>query len=407
MIWEAQYKVAVLALVCVLASCDNVDPRHELANGELSTRTPENLREVPNSELTVEILIDGRTTTYFGQNFPDGVWRIDLDVEAERSYDLLIRWFFNEHLLMEESGVIYTDSNSPSIRPDLNFATVGEDRFDTDCDGIPNIDEVTQGLDPGSASLAPCTEAPFVEDPSAIQLAWLAQNFTTYNFSGIQDEILSIEQEVQIRESSTMDRQFYSLIVNATGDIVQPDGSQTTARATVQLIRDPSGQSAVNFFTTQALSAVPNSAAGVNCVGLSNSPGFFCNMAFDPIPKRWYKLSLVESGPSQWQALVVDKNTGSSTLIATMELPAPTRWSFHSVDLGFDDPLSQQACSMGLNKITAQFIDASINGSFDVAPSNIVVSPCVSLSTLAEGVAWSAGSKKVGEQKLYSLSIGN
>lgn len=407
MIWKAQCKVAALALVCILASCDNVESRHELTNGALNTRTPENLREVPTSELTLEVLIDGRSTTYSGQNFPAGEWRIDLDVEAERSYNLLIRWFFNEYLLMEESGVIYTDSNSPSIRPDLNFVTVGEDRFDTDCDGIPNIDEVNQGLDPGSASLAPCPESAVVDDPAAMQLAWLAQNFTTYSFSGIQDDIVSIEQEVQIRDSSAVDRQFYSLIVNSTGDIVQPDGSQTTARATVQLIRDPSGQSAINFFTTQALSAVPNSAAGVNCVGLSNNPGFFCNTAFDPIPQRWYTLSLVESGPSQWQASVIDKDTGSSTLIATMELPAPTQWSFHSVDLGFDDPVSQLACSKGLNKITAQFIDASINNGFDVAPSNIVVSPCVSLSTLAEGVAWSGGTKELGGETLYSLSIGN
>ncbi|MFK7890778.1 MAG: hypothetical protein AB8B63_08180 [Granulosicoccus sp.] len=398
------FKYALLLLALALPGCDNTDP--VISDGTLRTHTPASLRAIPVEQLRADVILSGKRTSYSGADFPDGEWIIDLDVEADRRYVLLISWYLGEHLLMEESGNIITDAANPVIRPDLDFATSGPDRFDTDCDRLPNIFEIEKGSDPGTVSLAPCRLPPPINDPDTLELPWLSRNFTAYTAtSGIGDGVTKVEQPVVMVNSESEKQQFYSLILLSDDDIVQADGSLATARATVRLVYDSAGPDAVQFFTRQAISAVPADGNGSVCQG--NESEYFCSVPLSLSAGTLYTLALAEVSPFQWQATVTNEATAVTTIVGTMETPSQTSWQHHVVDLGFNQTLTREACSQSLEKISVRFTDTRVNDTVIVPPGAINVSECVQLGLLTKDTAWTGGEKRINETTWYSLTIGN
>lgn len=397
---------AVFFLVLLLAGCDSQTGPHQFADGVFTASPPANLRALTTSELSAAITIGATTQSYSASDFADGQWQIDLNIEADRTYDLLILWYADDHLIMEESGSFFADSSNPVITPDLDFVTFGDDRFDNDCDGVSNLEEIRLGLNPGTASTTPCNDPAVIENPGAQLLPWLAHNFLTYDFSNITDRVVSIEQDLRLRQSTTNQSVYFGLVVHSQGDIMQADGSQATARATIQLVYDPSGESKANFFVNQAVSAIPPSVEGATCTGQVSQPGYFCSVPLNVSTKRWYTARLVESAPFQWQAWIDDTATGESFHIGTMETPSQTRWVMNAADVGYDGSVSAQSCADGLNKVTMRFRNTLINGSSNILISNAVPGPCVQLGAQSGLQGWSVGSRGIDGDNLYSLSIG-
>ena len=395
----------VLASILILYGCDNSDTDYQIGKGVLSASTPGNLRAIENESLVAEITIDDNKTTYFGRDFPDGQWRINLDVVADRTYAIEIRWLANQLLLMEERGTFYTDSQAPVITPDLDVATAGGDRFDADCDGVTNLDEISLGSDPGSATQIPCQETPTLDDPTAQLLPWLAFNFLTYEFSGVTAPVVSIRHQMQIRQTSASERTYYGMVVQSDETYLQSDGSQASARASLQIVDSPLGEDVAIFFVTEAVGAVASSASG-RCEEMGNRNGYLCSMPSSVSPNRWYDLSIVQVSPSQWQGRVTDNETGNSYLIATMEMPPDSTWGAHAIDMGFGDMIPAGSCIEGFDRISVRYKDTVINDNFDISSSNVVVSPCLDLTMRANGSGWTAGSKILAGENQNYLSIG-
>lgn len=398
--------IAAITLILLLTACDNSSTSYHYADGVLTARTPKNLRAVTNETLVAEVSINDTVNTYFGSDYPDDQWLIVLDVEADRTYDIEIHWLTNELLLMEERGTFYTDSQNPVITPDTEIATAGGDRFDADCDGTSNLEEINMGTNPGSASQIPCHETPVLEDPTIQLRPWLAYNFLTYAFSEVPQPVVSIRHQLKIRQTPINNAAFYGIIVTSVESYDQTNGTQTQARATLQLVENPSGDDSVQFFATQAIGAVPVSTDG-SCTEVSDSPGYFCILPMVISANRWYELSIIEVAPSHWQGRVTDVESGDTYPVANIEMPAGSSWRAQTVDLGLKELITAESCTNSLDRISLQFKNALINDQFDVTVSNTVVSPCVESTVQATGSGWTSGNKDISGEIQHFLSIGD
>jgi len=399
--------IVVLISILALISCEGNNPHYQYTDGNLTRSTPELFRNIPTDSLIAKVTIGGNEATYYGRDYPDNEWNIELQLDENQRYELMVAWYANEHLLMEERGEIVTQTAGSAITPDLDFASGGADRFDNDCDGKSNLDEINAGDDPGLTRTTPCQEPPLLEDPAAELAVWLANNFKNYAASGVSNRISSIEQHIRIRKNHPTARSFYRLRIKANGDIIQTDGSAKTAVATLQVVKDPSAESFATFFIAQAINFQPAEVEGISCNATGSEPGHYCRIPYDVQKDRWYTLRLVESATSSWwQGWIVDQESGEAVLIATMQTPEQTNWRSHSTGLGLSNSVTALECSQGLGEVSMRYSEALINQASKIFSEKLVPAECYSLGAQSSGSAWRNGVRIVNGEIQYSLAAG-
>jgi len=172
--------ICILVLVVYFSGCDalnNTRSLHITKGSSLNTTIPASLRAIGRDQLTLELSIDGESSRYDGRDFPDGPLLIELELQPDTTYTIDIKWFALEHLLLHEYGEFFTDSISPEIALDIEFADEGTGSFDDDCDGISNLEELMIGTDPGLAGSGVCPSDDSLLHPN---LVYLVRNYLSF-----------------------------------------------------------------------------------------------------------------------------------------------------------------------------------------------------------------------------------
>jgi len=395
------YRLAVALAMLALIACDGSDKPISYIDGMVRTDTPVFVTAAdPVDELNARVTLGGQQTTYYARDYPNGEWVIDAALAENREHYIAVSWYSAEHLLMEQSGSFYIDGDNPEILLDLDFVTAGPDRFDDDCDQISNLDELKAGTNPGPVQ-GSCNEPIAIPDPAETEGVWISHEYKS--FGNYTDKVNGIAQEIQLRKTDPQLATYYGVKVGSEGDIIQADGSVTTAEVNMHLVNKPTDTNLARFFVNYAESVI--AADGANC--RDNGSGFLCIIPFNSIPNRWYELQLNEIAGGLWQGSVVDVKTGASTLIATMEMPSQTKWKRHAIAMGYSDRITAAQCSQTLSKSTLRYTEAVINNTFTIPFKRVIVSDCLTIGNSWTGHAYSYGTRtKDGETSLRTLSIG-
>jgi len=348
------------------------------------------------------LAIDGNANTYLASDFPDGNWSIEQPLEADRQYAIDIRWFHGETLLLHEFGSFFTDADSPVVTLDLDFADSGTREFDNDCDGINNLKEISDGIDPGNNLGTSCPQDESLISPQAV---YVVRNYLSFEQSGYSDDISSFEQPIRIRVDNTDRNVSYWMILSTDEPI------EIATEATIQLsYQDDLGKYAY-FEINESVASQQGLTA--TC-GTVDSNGRFCRIPLNWQADRWYTLKLERVGEDQWQASIVESESGdlihSGTTdikqydIGTITTLPGTRWNKPRFGLNYRGTIeSFSTCENGLPRLAMQAENGNTNGVFDnLLPSSITISRCVDA-----GIGWRAGIREINGSRRYSLSVGD
>jgi len=138
--------IIILCCLYLLAACE----KSTLESNDSQNTTPLLLRAIPNDVLIANVTLNGATTTYKGTDFPDGNWIFYDDFEVGIDYAIEVEWLASDILVMEEKGSFVVANIGSIVTPNLNQKTtlMGTNKFDLDCDGKSNLDEINAGSDP-------------------------------------------------------------------------------------------------------------------------------------------------------------------------------------------------------------------------------------------------------------------
>lgn len=141
------FRVLVFLTFISLNACHNASVESVKFN------TPEILRNIPESELSVTVVIDDQPNPYQGVLRNDGLWVVYINVELNRVHTANVAWFAldqgNKILVARQTSTFFAaESGEAQLNDPLQ--TDGTAEFDIDCDGSSNLTELTLGTDPSS-----------------------------------------------------------------------------------------------------------------------------------------------------------------------------------------------------------------------------------------------------------------
>lgn len=395
--------VLLLLIVAVtMMACNQAEQPTASSNLVSATSAmPEALRSLPVQSLSVKLTINGSEQTYSGTEFTDGQWLIPVDLIPGKSYPIQLDWFSDTYLLMVESGEIVADPTNPTVKPQLDFVTSGNRRFDDDCDGSSNLSELYAGTNPGFAeNNAPDTcETDFIPTEFELTKAVIPGIIKVYNLfidDNINQPVVHISQPMQVRSVNPNVASAYTLALSAQGNVFS---SGITAAVSMEF--HPEFGAAVRFQITGVADLQGVGIDDDSCTALVDSKGVVCRIAYDWQVSQWYELGMEEVAPLVWEGAITDANTGVRETVALITLTADVAWERPAVGMSFQDTLTNQDCVQGLSPTTLQYTVASVNNTFSPTVWPPIVSPC-----LRVGDAWNESVRQVDNEFFYSLTVG-
>ncbi len=393
--------IAAMVLILALTGCDPSDTI-PLTEPKYTAQTPAVLRNIPISDLSLEITIDNVTKTFQGSEFPDGLWQIDFDLQANQMYDITLQWFTLTHLLLEEKRQIYTDPDLLIITPELEFTSAGFDRFDDDCDGQSNLDEIRNGSSlneavPGSTSA--CSEA--IGDITLEEnvIPWVLRQHGLIRSEEITSRVTNYQQSIPITSTSPSYPVNFGVSLNT-----EPVADQGTIIGRVNFIVDSQSSKRLNFEITQATDFQVPADSNTECSAYDNDIGssaIGCNIQYDWQEKPWYTVSIEQVSATSWNAVVIDDESGESQEIATIETLSDIDWSRSQNDLSHRRQVLSEQCRLGLTPISMRHKQAVANDIQVLDTLQIVSSDCAK-----SGGGWSEGIRTIDDGLVYSLTLG-
>jgi len=361
------------------------------------TQTPALLRAIPISNLSVQISIDNVTKTYQGADFPDGIWQVNFDLEPNQTYDINIKWFALTHLLLEETGQIFTDPELQTITPELEFISAGFDRFDDDCDGQSNLDEIINGTSPGDAG---ATDQTACADGSEgivlpeIVAPWINRQHTLFRLAGMTSRLTRYEQAIQITASNPN-------IASNFGMSLHTDPSTAVNEfARVDFRYDSLQNKHIGFKISAADDFRLSTADNAECSEYQDT-GIECTIPFEWQEQQWYRLRIEAISDTSWQATVSDDTSGVSQEIATIETQSILDWSRAQNVLSYRQQIPSEQCSLGLEPISMRYKQGVANAITVLGSDQILTSDCVKV-----GGGWSEGLRTIDDELVYTLTLG-
>jgi len=392
--------VAGLALILTVTGC-------EQSNDGLSdtpkyaTSIPAVLRNIPIPDLSVRVTIDNVTKTYNGSDFPDGQWRIEYDLQPNQTYDLLVQWFVLTHLVLEETGQITTDTEQRVITPELDFTSAGYPRFDDDCDGQSNLDEIRNG---NSLTTAPGTDqSACSDDPEVVEIAddvypWIIRQHKVFASADITSRVTSYKQSINITLTDVNVAANFGLSLNSKTE----SGDALAAR--VDFIDDNLNGKKLRFYINHATDFQPITEPGVECRIYDNSfgtPAVTCTVPYDWKEQQWYSISIEQLSTTSWQATVQDETSGLSQIIGIIETQPDIDWNRPQSTLGYRTRIPSEDCSLGVAPISMRFKHGVANQIHTIDTQQIVLGSCVKV-----GAGWSEGIRTIDNELIYRLTLG-
>lgn len=401
-----KYLIAIVALVSFLSGCSNADNNASSSSGgeviglsKYASSTPALLRAIPSSDLSMELSVGNVTEAYNGEFFPDGRWLISVDIQPNQTHDISIKWFMADHLLLEETGQFYADPSQPTIAPELDFVSAGYPRFDDDCDGYSNLDELRLGSnltfdeDPGKWST--CEQLPESE-LMAEEYPWIIRQQKLFRSNNFEQRVTSYEQSIRVTSVNPDLRSTYNTLMltdTALGEAI---------RANIGFVYNAEFGKLINFQISRASGAEAPVIEGTNCG--PNGPddlGYSCTAPFDWQENRWYNIRFEELSDNSWQGSIREASSELSQVIAIINTESSIDWYRPQSGLTYNTPISASDCAMGIPPISVQFTPGVVNNVQRLEGLQIVASDCVKA-----GAGWQGGAKNTDDELVYSLTIG-
>lgn len=398
---DKQSITLAMALFLALTGCgsSNITP---LAEPKFTAQTPALLRSIPISDLSLAITINNITKTFRASDFPDGLWQVDFDLQANQTYDLTLEWFTLTHLLLEETGQIFTDPDQQIITPELEFTSAGFDRFDDDCDGLSNLDEIRNGTsltDAAQSAQSACSDAADDIVLEEVVFPWVLRQHGLFRSEEITSRVTSYQQSIQITSVSPSYATNYGFSLHN-----EPVADQENTIGRVNFIADSLRGKQLKFEITQATDFQLPAESNAECSAYDNDIGtsaIGCNIAFEWQERQWYTVSIEQVSATGWKAVVVDDTSGESQEIATIETYSDIDWSRSQNDLSHRIEIVSEQCRIGLAPVSMRYKLGLANGIQILDSLRTVSSDCV-----IAGGGWSEGIRTLDDELVYSLTLG-
>lgn len=386
--------IAGLALFLALTGCDQSDTPSSTVP-KYATQTPALLRTIPISNLSVQVSIDNVTKTFQGSDFPDGQWLIDFDLQPNQTYDILIKWFALTHLILEETGPIFTDPEQQTITPLLDFVSASYDRFDSDCDGQSNLDEIISGT--SLTAVAGATQSG-CEGPETTlmenEFPWIVKQHSNFPSAGITSRVTSYSQSIQITSSNP------TFSTNFGASLYTGPDADVDVRTRLDFRVDAQQIKQIRFLITPATDFQISAIAGARCL-VQNEIGIACTIPYEWQEQQWYTFSIEEQSTKSWKAMVREGTSGVSLDIGTIESEPNINWYRGQNGLSHSKSVSSDQCRLGIAPIGMRYKQAVTNNIQVLGSRKIVPSNCVKT-----GAGWSEGIRTIDDELLYSLTLG-
>ena len=394
--------ISGILLMLALIACDSRDAldsrdTQTLTGPKLTTQTPGVLRNIPISNLSVEVTVDNVTKTYQGTDFPDGQWLIEFDLQPGQTYDIVVQWFSLTHLVLEETGQIFADPEQLTMTPDLEFISAGYDRFDDDCDGLSNLDEIRSGTDPNVATGT--TESACSDISEGIVLTenvypWVLRQHSLFRSEDIALPITRYEQSIQVTESNP------NIDANFGMSLHTERSTGVDVLARVDLRFNSSRGKEIKFEISPADVSQTLTAGTAECAE-QNSNGFACTIPYEWQEQQWYSVSIEQQSESSWKAMVREDPSGAWQEIATIESAPNIEWYRAQNVISYRLQIPSEQCRLGLAPLSMQYKQGVANNVSVLNTTQIVSSNCVKA-----GGGWSEGIRTIDNELVYSLTLG-
>jgi len=389
--------IAGIVLLLALTGCGQSDTPASIAP-KYATQTPAALRTIPISDLSVEVSIDNLTKTYQGSDFPDGLWQIEFDLESNQMYDIVISWFALTHLVLEETGQIFTDPEQLSITPVLEkfeFISAGENRFDDDCDGQPNLDEIISGTNPNEANgttQSSCDDGPVVLKEN--EFPWILRQHKLFQSLGITSRVISYTQSIQVTSTNP------NLSTNFGASLFTGPDSDVKRRAKIDLRVDAEQVKQIRFEISPATDFQNSSVPGARCF-VHDLIGIACTIPYEWKEEQWYSLSIEEQSTTSWKAMIREGDSGELQDIGTIESAPNINWYRAQNGISYRVDVPAEQCRLGLAPIGMRYKQGVANDIPVIGTTQIVYSDCV-----AAGGGWNEGQRTIDDELVYTLTLG-
>ena len=142
--------ILATVLMVILAGCST----EQVPGSQLATGKPALLRAIDNSILSVVVRIEDSGLEFIGQQREDGSWYVQMGVASNQTHVFVAAWYANlkeqKLLVVEQRGEFFagpTRVQSDAVTMDVSDGI----RFDADCDGVSNLQELETMSDPLSS----------------------------------------------------------------------------------------------------------------------------------------------------------------------------------------------------------------------------------------------------------------
>jgi len=408
--WHPTARVmAALVLTSVLFCCNSGNDAQSSAihndgtTQKLTTLTPSLLRSIPLDQLMLTIKINDVQTPYSGMATSDGQWSIGVELEPSQEYDLLVQWYATEHLLLEEFGTFTTPATSAPIKPQLDYRSAGRAEFDTDCDGFSNLEEIIYDTSltvaQGSTSAA-CIETEALAALMDTERVFAFREFESIAADESRQRFTSLEQSFQINTTNRSSN--IGFITNLVANPVDATTSKSNRIAGWLSFRQRvDGTRFMEFAMFPASGIEESDIEGQFCKLLMSVPaGWMCTVPYSWQENRWYTISIDETTPTTWSALVRDQETQTDQQIATIITPDGLNWTELSTGIIDYIDYPSTACTDGLPASSLTFKSAIVNDT-PVETIRSITSNCVKA-----GAGWSEGIRTVQGALEYKITLG-
>lgn len=376
---------------------------------QLTTDTPALMRSIPVTALSLAVKINEIETRYQNSNNADGTWSIELDLLPNQEYGLEVSWYSSEFLLLEEFGRFTTPATGTTIEPVLDYRSAGRPEFDVDCDGISNLEEVSNGTSLTIAeglSMSACSEDVVPVVFSDMERAWIFREYDSIEINESTEanetspRFTKLDQTIQIDTSNTASN--IGFITNLVNNNFNPATGETIRNAAWLSFRQRFDEPKfMEFAMDPAIEIVESDIPGQFCKPLaSDATGIMCTVPYEWQENRWYTMTIEETTPTTWRAQVLDLETQVTQPIATFTTPGNLLWTQFSTGLIDYVEYTGVDCMSGLPASRITFKPAVVNN----VPSG---STGLNLSSCVKGGAgWSEGLRTVQDALEYKLTLG-
>jgi len=401
--------LSILLASILLTACDSyidtqrVEIQSSDTEHKLTTAIPTALRNIPVTALSVSVKVNENESRHQGTDSSDGQWLIEVELVPNQEYELVVKWFSSEFLLLEEFGRFTTPATGSTITPELDYRSAGLPEFDADCDGYSNLEEIKNGTSltiAENSTTSACSENGMSVELSDAERAFIFRLHDSVEANETLPRLTSFAQSIQINAVSPSAN--IAFIANLRSSLYESATGESLVNAGwLSFRQQPDAPRFLEFAIYPATGYVESDIDGQFCKSLMSEPaGLMCTVPYGWQEDRWYTISIEETSPTSWRAQVRDQETQITQQIATFNTPEGLIWAELSTGMIDYIDYTQMECMSGLPASRMTYKSAVVNNA-PVGTTRLQPSDCV-----IGGAGWSEGFRSVQDSLEYKLTMG-